>query len=109
MIRRPPRSTLFPYTTLFRSGRFPGVLADLDHDPAHLFAGIALLRGPPGRRGRDGEVDAAADVEDGGKTARGAREAIGVADEDERERHIRLEEPEPVRPGEEAIQGSDPA
>src|SRR2546429_7153784 len=23
MIRRPPRSTLFPYTTLFRSGRFP--------------------------------------------------------------------------------------
>src|SRR3989449_8405325 len=27
MIRRPPRSTLFPYTTLFRSGRghYPGV------------------------------------------------------------------------------------
>src|ERR1035438_10554187 len=24
MIRRPPRSTLFPYTTLFRSVRFPG-------------------------------------------------------------------------------------
>src|SRR3712207_7987394 len=23
MIRRPPRSTLFPYTTLFRSWRFP--------------------------------------------------------------------------------------
>src|SRR5690349_24248637 len=23
MIRRPPRSTLFPYTTLFRSGLFP--------------------------------------------------------------------------------------
>src|SRR5256885_7170364 len=23
MIRRPPRSTLFPYTTLFRSGRIP--------------------------------------------------------------------------------------
>src|SRR2546430_9150209 len=23
MIRRPPRSTLFPYTTLFRSHRFP--------------------------------------------------------------------------------------
>src|SRR5256885_10615554 len=23
MIRRPPRSTLFPYTTLFRSGRVP--------------------------------------------------------------------------------------
>src|SRR3712207_7009291 len=26
MIRRPPRSTLFPYTTLFRSGQRPGVL-----------------------------------------------------------------------------------
>src|SRR5689334_24797151 len=24
MIRRPPRSTLFPYTTLFRSGKSPG-------------------------------------------------------------------------------------
>src|SRR3712207_7991512 len=29
MIRRPPRSTLFPYTTLFRSGgRAPGRLGD---------------------------------------------------------------------------------
>src|SRR2546425_2870382 len=27
MIRRPPRSTLFPYTTLFRSVRFSGDLA----------------------------------------------------------------------------------
>src|SRR3712207_8168072 len=25
MIRRPPRSTLFPYTTLFRSGLYPPV------------------------------------------------------------------------------------
>src|SRR5687768_17977046 len=29
MIRRPPRSTLFPYTTLFRSVEEPGRLADL--------------------------------------------------------------------------------
>src|SRR5215467_15383719 len=29
MIRRPPRSTLFPYTTLFRSGRYhPGISPD---------------------------------------------------------------------------------
>src|SRR2546422_11691086 len=28
MIRRPPRSTLFPYTTLFRSGHAPGVGAE---------------------------------------------------------------------------------
>src|SRR5256885_12584409 len=27
MIRRPPRSTLFPYTTLFRSGLDPGTSA----------------------------------------------------------------------------------
>src|SRR2546422_3814168 len=32
MIRRPPRSTLFPYTTLFRSGRIDGREVDL-----HLF------------------------------------------------------------------------
>src|SRR2546422_2082146 len=30
MIRRPPRSTLFPYTTLFRSGRHAGGLRDVD-------------------------------------------------------------------------------
>src|SRR5256885_12297514 len=29
MIRRPPRSTLFPYTTLFRSA------IELDHEPQH--------------------------------------------------------------------------
>src|SRR3712207_7773123 len=28
MIRRPPRSTLFPYTTLFRSRSFTGPVAD---------------------------------------------------------------------------------
>src|SRR3712207_8090756 len=36
MIRRPPRSTLFPYTTLFRSGLPHGVLgagADLVGEP----------------------------------------------------------------------------
>src|SRR2546427_13255858 len=29
MIRRPPRSTLFPYTTLFRSRRLEGPLVEL--------------------------------------------------------------------------------
>src|SRR5258705_11388397 len=33
MIRRPPRSTLFPYTTLFRSYR-AGATIDLQHDGA---------------------------------------------------------------------------
>src|SRR5690242_20838613 len=32
MIRRPPRSTLFPYTTLFRSQLFPFSLYDIFHD-----------------------------------------------------------------------------
>src|SRR3712207_8778989 len=34
MIRRPPRSTLFPYTTLFRSSMFPQLfmLGDVDVD-----------------------------------------------------------------------------
>src|SRR5689334_23754815 len=32
MIRRPPRSTLFPYTTLFRSHRRHGASHRLDHD-----------------------------------------------------------------------------
>src|SRR2546422_2622212 len=31
MIRRPPRSTLFPYTTLFRSHRAAALVAALDH------------------------------------------------------------------------------
>src|SRR5260221_6978426 len=32
MIRRPPRSTLFPYTTLFRSRAAAAALFDLDPD-----------------------------------------------------------------------------
>src|SRR3712207_7306490 len=38
MIRRPPRSTLFPYTTLFRSTRRPRISA------AHLRAGNTSRR-----------------------------------------------------------------
>src|SRR2546428_1821151 len=36
MIRRPPRSTLFPYTTLFRSGREVQVVRDHQHPKALL-------------------------------------------------------------------------
>src|SRR3712207_8318408 len=43
MIRRPPRSTLFPYTTLFRSIREMGLLYDsslmADDDPYELLDG----------------------------------------------------------------------
>src|SRR2546422_5147113 len=55
MIRRPPRSTLFPYTTLFRSLERPALRADRDRlDPAiqpdpvfemHHEHGIGLYRG----------------------------------------------------------------
>src|SRR2546430_16106150 len=47
MIRRPPRSTLFPYTTLFRSGG-PGALVDPDAE-VRAAGGVELEREP--RRG----------------------------------------------------------
>src|SRR2546426_7328807 len=49
MIRRPPRSTLFPYTTLFRSGRVPY----LDDALVRFAAGLPLsarLQGGEGKR-----------------------------------------------------------
>src|SRR3989442_7551953 len=42
MIRRPPRSTLFPYTTLFRSGRFPGSRIALLPAPSRPHRPVAL-------------------------------------------------------------------
>src|SRR3712207_7344347 len=47
MIRRPPRSTLFPYTTLFRSGR------------GSLLGGGGLVGGERGHEGLLGDLDAA--------------------------------------------------
>src|SRR2546430_12517068 len=62
MIRRPPRSTLFPYTTLFRSGGFPfglkvGSIRALASPPTRVpwydrragngCLGAALCRRPP--------------------------------------------------------------
>src|SRR2546422_7838668 len=53
MIRRPPRSTLFPYTTLFRSAIFellavgrPGVVAA----PAEAFEAFSEARGDARRQ-----------------------------------------------------------
>src|SRR6266511_6466510 len=42
MIRRPPRSTLFPYTTLFRSRGARRTAAELG-----LWAGLEVLAGEP--------------------------------------------------------------
>src|SRR3712207_7837813 len=55
MIRRPPRSTLFPYTTLFRSldhppqQRAPGQLVDADGD---VEGRLVLAAGGVGGAGR---------------------------------------------------------
>src|SRR3712207_7564239 len=47
MIRRPPRSTLFPYTTLFRSRRWPLMLAPkrVKHRKQHRGRKPGLSRG----------------------------------------------------------------
>src|SRR2546430_4432853 len=37
MIRRPPRSTLFPYTTLFRSHQAPGSAKEVSQEDKRLF------------------------------------------------------------------------
>src|SRR2546425_6303740 len=50
MIRRPPRSTLFPYTTLFRSQ-----VVDLCHDPRPDGEVATLEAEDHGRRGRSEE------------------------------------------------------
>src|SRR5258706_12047301 len=50
MIRRPPRSTLFPYTTLFRSGY---AIAALDLDPVVIAHEAERHHG----HGRDGRPD----------------------------------------------------
>src|SRR5256885_12868608 len=50
MIRRPPRSTLFPYTTLFRSLRLAG-----DGHDAQAHAAAALHAGNFAQRGRSEE------------------------------------------------------
>src|SRR5256886_9001831 len=49
MIRRPPRSTLFPYTTLFRSQLATGVLSEGQHA-----SGVDV--GAPKRPARDGPI-----------------------------------------------------
>src|SRR5438270_12264169 len=50
MIRRPPRSTLFPYTTLFRSGAGRGGRPG-EHAPGGAGAGqLGLSPAPPDRK-----------------------------------------------------------
>src|SRR2546430_3904652 len=52
MIRRPPRSTLFPYTTLFRSARPETEFRD-EIEPAHSHLLVGPQRRVQGRTGVD--------------------------------------------------------
>src|SRR3712207_7780654 len=69
MIRRPPRSTLFPYTTLFRSAQHGGERV-----------------GEPGRDRADAEQDRAVERRrlGSGRTTDGGQERARKAGEDER-------------------------
>src|SRR3712207_9023575 len=53
MIRRPPRSTLFPYTTLFRSGQ--DVVSDPVAFPYGAFDTLAVSTYVPGNAGKPTE------------------------------------------------------
>src|SRR5437016_12957839 len=54
MIRRPPRSTLFPYTTLFRSAE---VVGDLPRLPLAKVLGVGLAKNSGVRRGMVRDID----------------------------------------------------
>src|SRR2546430_7972174 len=43
MIRRPPRSTLFPYTTLFRSARATSFMSDLSTAPCRSHHALGTI------------------------------------------------------------------
>src|SRR2546430_6816206 len=65
MIRRPPRSTLFPYTTLFRSHRWAGAELNARHLPEwHLRAVTAADQQPADRGGVIPEVTGIAHLQD---------------------------------------------
>src|SRR3712207_9115397 len=61
MIRRPPRSTLFPYTTLFRSRVDQGDPAGPGHLQQRQARVVRLLAVELGVEGPDGLVDQASD------------------------------------------------
>src|SRR3712207_7329823 len=46
MIRRPPRSTLFPYTTLFRSGEYVSIAGPSGCGKSTLLSILGLLDSP---------------------------------------------------------------
>src|SRR3712207_7270531 len=69
MIRRPPRSTLFPYTTLFRST--PTLASDATREGAVLYGRRGALR--PDRSHRRGAGGRAAGTDDAGRDRKSTR------------------------------------
>src|SRR3712207_7028025 len=72
MIRRPPRSTLFPYTTLFRSGQLVGLLVEerQQRGPRVLGVGVDVAALDGLERGLlVAEVEVGRDLEAGGAQA----------------------------------------
>src|SRR3712207_6259916 len=101
MIRRPPRSTLFPYTTLFRSvhvvltGAEVAALDRVVEQPVHAVAVVAVvlrgvdaaLRGDAVRPARAVLVPERLDLV-AGLAERGGRRAAGQAGADDDDRHL---------------------
>src|SRR5436853_6198171 len=76
MIRIPPRSTLFPYTTLFRSGgERAGLCARTDRSPLHRI----LQRGERRQLSADNEEVAVAEMEENEGMSAGKKVAAGAA------------------------------
>src|SRR2546427_10577128 len=96
MIRRPPRSTLFPYTTLFRSHRLPTAVRRPRRDPAPR---RTAARGASGssagrRRASDDARGARGEVPRERRPRRVGRAGLARDPERERARYRR----EPPRP-----------
>src|SRR2546426_234744 len=84
MIRRPPRSTLFPYTTLFRSGRDRRRGAHADREVSGRIGGGAGRR--PRGAGDPGGADAVGGDRGCGRVlGGGARDPGGGGGEQDRE------------------------
>src|SRR3712207_7492034 len=70
MIRRPPRSTLFPYTTLFRSGALEG--GEVDHGDGGVDR-PRLGRGLDRPGAEDGDSGLRSDLVDAGQAVQEGR------------------------------------
>src|SRR5438034_6850587 len=66
MIRRPPSSPLFPYTTLFRSPRNAPASAGTDLDRACVAGGYDNMPAPTQVTRADGELRLVRDVDESG-------------------------------------------